>query len=96
MKAGPGVGLQSALRGLVRQQATIHREWPVERALDAADTAIGGTQLRELYEEWARKQVRPRLDEIWTNLGIRHEETRISFDDEAPLAAVRRAITSVV
>jgi hypothetical protein len=36
------------------------------------------------------------LADMWKRLGVRVEAGRVTFDDHAPLAALRRAITARV
>ena len=51
------------------------------------------TALRELYDEMKDKPVTVDLAALWKQLGvIRHGDT-VTFDQTAPLAAVRKAIT---
>jgi hypothetical protein len=37
--------------------------------------------------------VAPNLDALWRDLGVRVRDGEVDFDDNAPLAAVRAAIT---
>jgi len=50
--------------------------------------------LRELRRRLGEAPVTIDLDAWWKRLGIRKEGGRIVFDDAAPLAALRRAITA--
>jgi hypothetical protein len=34
------------------------------------------------------------LDQLWQRLGIHYEQGQVSFDDHAPLAAIRKKITA--
>jgi hypothetical protein len=38
--------------------------------------------------------VTPDLDQLWRDLGLRNTGGSLEFDDTAPLAAIRRAITT--
>jgi hypothetical protein len=40
-----------------------------------------------------RKPVTPDLDGLWRDLGLRQQGENLEFDDTAPLAAIRKAIT---
>jgi hypothetical protein len=87
-------GLQDALRGIVESSGTLNREWPVLRVLRAGDDATGTTVLQDLYTAWSENAVPVDLFDLWQQLGVRLETGKIVFDDAAPLANIRLAITS--
>jgi hypothetical protein len=87
-------GLQDALRGIVEAGGTINTDWPVARVLSTGDKATGTTVLEDLYAKWSDAPVNVDLAAMWKELGIREEGGKISFDDGAPLAKVRLAITA--
>jgi hypothetical protein len=86
-------GLQDALRAIRRSGAGMSAEWPIERILTTGDAATGTTVLRDLYMTMRDQPVAPELDKLWAELGIRRRDGVVYFDDAAPLAAARRAIT---
>ena len=61
-----------------------------------ADQAVGVPVLRELYDEMASQPVTVELETLWQQLGIRRQGNTVTFDDRAPLASIRNAITSPV
>lgn len=81
-------GLQQALQGVLAAGGDYRVRWPASRVLAAADAAVGGHVLSELYEEMKDRPARVDLDTLWRELGVEAEALR----DDAPLAAVRRAI----
>jgi hypothetical protein len=87
-------GLQDALRGIVVAGGTIDTDWPVARVLSVGDKATGTTVLEDLYAKWSDAPVEVDLAKMWKELGIREEGGKILFDDAAPLAGVRKAITA--
>ncbi len=87
-------GLRDALRGIVGQGGNIEVEWPIERALDAGDKAVGGKVLMSLYEQMGGKAVPVDLAALWKELGVERQGDTAVFDDQAPLAGVRKAILS--
>lgn len=91
---GPAHGLQDALQLFVREQATIDTAWPIQKALQFVDKRLGVPVLEQLYANWATKPVRLDLDHIWRDLGIQIDKGRVKFDDSAPQAEVRLAITT--
>lgn len=86
-------GLEDALRGILHAGGNITQDWELEKALSAGDRATGVPVLSELYEKMKDKPVAVDLDALWTQLGIERQGDRAVFDDVAPLAAVRKAIT---
>jgi hypothetical protein len=50
--------------------------------------------LSRLHDEWGSKPVTPDLDALWRDLGLRFKDGSLEFDDAAPLAAIRAAITA--
>jgi hypothetical protein len=89
-------GLEDAVRGILRSGGSIQVEWPLERALQVADQAVGVGVLEELYNQMRAAPVAPNLDQLWKDLGVSRQDGKTVFDDTAPLAAVRRAITAPV
>jgi hypothetical protein len=87
------VGLQDALREIARQGAGMSTAWPIERILAVGDSATGTSVMRDLYSRMKATPFRPDLRGLWNDLGIRSSGGMVSFDDSAPLADVRRAIT---
>jgi len=87
-------GLQDALRAILAAGGNIETSWPLERALMVGDKATGVSVLTELYQEMKAKAVECDLAGLWNNLGV-EPFGEVSFNDRAPLAAVRRAITAV-
>ena len=87
-------GLQDALRGILKAGGNIEVDWPIERALKTGDAATGATVLTELYAQMRATPVRVDLPELWQKLGIALRGRDVVFDDQAALAAVRRAITA--
>jgi hypothetical protein len=87
------LGLQDAMRGVLAAGGNIEEDWPIERVLSTADKAVGVDVLTKLHEAWGPKPVAPDLDALWRDLGLKLRDGGIEFDDTAPLAAVRMAIT---
>jgi len=89
-------GLQDALRGVLDAGGSIRVDWPVERVLAAGDAATGTTVRVNLYHRLADSPApaSDELDALWQALGVRAEASGVHFDDAAPLAATRHAITA--
>jgi hypothetical protein len=87
-------GLQDALRAVVAAGGTIDKEWPISRALAIGDQATGTAVLADLYSQMSKSPSPVDLDQLWQSLGIHDQQGQISFDDHAPLAAIRKKITA--
>jgi hypothetical protein len=86
------VGLQQAVRAIVRESGGLAADWPIERVLRTGDAAVGTRTLEDLYAQMKDKTVTPDLMKLWQQLGIEPEGSGVRLSDDAPLAAVRRAI----
>jgi hypothetical protein len=94
-RTGNKMGLQDALRGIVNAGGSIEREdWTLDHTLEIADRATGTRVLEELYAKNRDAPVDVDLAALWQKLGISVQGGRVVFDDKAPLANVRRAITA--
>jgi predicted metalloprotease with PDZ domain len=87
-------GLVDALRGVTRAGGNIESDWPIERAFKVADKATGTNVLMSLYRQMDAKPMPVDLPDLWKQLGVRREDGQVTFDNEAPLAKVRMAISS--
>jgi hypothetical protein len=87
-------GLQDALRAIVNAGGTIDQNWDLKNALKIGDRATGTHVLTRMYSEWKDKPVDVDLDKLWRELGVSLQGETVRFDDTAPLANVRKAITA--
>jgi len=87
-------GLQDALRGILNAGGDIRHDWPLADALKAGDQAVGLTVLSDLYAKWKDNAVGVDLPAMWKQLGIESTGKTVHLEEDAPLAGVRRAITS--
>lgn len=87
-------GLVDALRAVNRAGGNIESDWPIERAFEVGDKATGTSVLMSLYGEMGAKPMPVDLPDLWKQLGVRVEDGKVSFDNDAPLAKVRAAISS--
>jgi hypothetical protein len=86
-------GLEDALRGIIAAGGAIDKEWPITKALEAGDRATGTHVLEDLYNQMRNTPKPVDLDQLWRELGIERVADGVRFDDTAPLAAIRQAIT---
>jgi hypothetical protein len=87
-------GLQDALRGILNAGGNINEDWEIEKAFDAGDKATGTTVLRDLYKEMSNKPVKVDLDALWQKLGVSLKDHTVEYNDKAPEANIRKAITT--
>ena len=92
-QTGNRKGLRDALRGVLAR-GNMEQDWPVEQVFKVGDDATGTTVLTDLYRKAATQPYRPDLDTLWKELGVELAGDTVRFDDRAPLAAVRKAITA--
>jgi len=93
-QTGNKAGLQQALRGIVEAGGNMEQVWPIERILKIGDDATGTNVLADLYAKMGETPYAPDLDALWRDLGVSVGEGAVTFDDSAPLAPTRRAITA--
>jgi len=87
------IGLEVALRAIVRKGGTIGHHWEVDEVIATADGATGLPVLRALYDGMATAPAPVDLDALWRRLGVKETPDGVTFDETAPLAEVRRAIS---
>jgi hypothetical protein len=85
-------GLEDALRGILNAGGDIREDWPIVNALKVGDQAAGVEILQKMYTEWNDKPVQVDLAAMWKQLGIEANGATVILHDDAPLAAIRRAI----
>jgi len=87
-------GLQDALRAILEDGGTLDHRWQIRDALRSGDRSTGVAVLSELYEQWRATPVWVDLEALWRDLGVEPHGRRASLNGQAPLAAVRQAITA--
>ncbi len=88
-------GLQDAMRAIVDAGGTIDKNWPLEKALEIGDRATGTHVLVQQYDSMRDAPKPIDLDGLWRKLGVARSGDSVSFDDHAPEADIRKAITRV-
>ena len=86
-------GLQDALRGILDAGGNITNDWDLAETFRIGDKATGVTVLTELYNKMKDHPMPVDLAEKWKFLGIEWDGTTVHLRDDAPGAAIRRAIT---
>ena len=87
-------GLQDAMRAIVQAGGDIREDWPIENTLKTGDRATGRTVLMDLYNQMKSTPVQTDLNDLWRRLGVAVVNDKVVFNDNAPLANIRKAITA--
>jgi hypothetical protein len=85
-------GMQDAFRYIMNDKGTIEYAWPIAVILKEGDQATGTHVLEDLYTAWKDKPVTVDLAQMWKTLGIEKTGNSVTFHDDAPDAAIRKAI----
>jgi hypothetical protein len=86
--------LEDALRAIMHEDGTMQWEWQIETIFETGDKATGTRVLQNLYGDWKDHPVSVDLDQLWRDLGIEKRRDTVVFHDDAPLAAIRKAMTA--
>jgi hypothetical protein len=92
-KTANRLGLQTALRAIVKETSGYGAERGIDDVLRIGDAATGTRVLEDLYRDTKAAPMAPDLDQLWTRLGVPSDPKSEAFDDRAPLAPIRIAIT---
>jgi hypothetical protein len=93
-RTGNRVGLQTALRAILKETGGYRAERDIDDVLRIGDAATGTRVLQDLYGQSKATALTPDLDLLWARLGIPNDPASQPFDDRAPLASIRTAITA--
>jgi hypothetical protein len=88
------LGLQTALRAILEQTGGYGSDRDIDEVVRIGDAATGTRVLEDLYRQIKNTPQVPNLDLLWRQLGVPQDPKTQPFDDHAPLAAVRIAITA--
>jgi hypothetical protein len=86
--------LDDALRAVVATGADAEVQWDIEQLVEAGDRATGTHVLRDLHEQLGLSPGSVDLPALWGRLGVRDDGGRVTFDEAAPLASIRRSMTA--
>jgi hypothetical protein len=87
------LGLADALRGVLASGGSVAHIWDFGRVLETADAAVGTPVLTPMYAEMERGPWAVNIPHLFRDLGVVVDGDTVRFVDDAPLAAMRRAIT---
>jgi hypothetical protein len=92
-QTGNRIGLQTALQAILKETGGYRNDRDIDDVLRIGDAATRTKVLEELYRDSKETPLMPDLRALWSRLGIPDDPKSQPFDDHAPLAAVRIAIT---
>jgi hypothetical protein len=86
-----------ALRAILADDGDGTKHWPIQNVLAKADKATETHVLTDLYQKYATKcatSTAADLAALWKSLGVGKDGDAVTFDDTAPLASIRKAMTN--
>lgn len=86
--------LDDVLLAIGKTGASDEDYWPIERVLEVAEHATSTRVLHGLFERLARNPGTVDLAQLFAQLGVRAQGDTVLFDERAPLAELRQAITA--
>jgi hypothetical protein len=86
--------VDDAIRAILHEGGNGDANWSLEQVLKAGDKATHTSLLQDLHEELGLKPGTVDLDALWKKLGVKYNQGVVTFDNSAPDAAIRIAITS--
>src|SRR6266436_8651563 len=93
-QTGNKLGLQTALRAILKETGGYGFDRDIDEVLRIGDAATGTRVLEDLYQQIKNTPQAPNLDMLWSRLGVPQDPKTQPFDDHAPLAAIRIAMTA--
>lgn len=85
--------LDDVLRAINAEGGTGSSNWPEEKIFRRGDAAIGMPVLEELHARLGAHPETTDLAALWRQLGVSRNGGTVVFNDDAPLAGIRRALT---
>jgi predicted metalloprotease with PDZ domain len=93
-RTGNTRSLDDVIRAIGKTGETDDIHWSTHQFLEAGRDATGTSVLSELFAQLADQPGTVSLSELFARLGVTVHGESVVFDDAAPLARIRRAITA--
>ncbi len=93
-RSGGRFALDDGLQAILQDGGDGSEHWTIARVLRFADAASQGQELSQLYQREAQAADDVDLPALWRKLGVGLHQGTISYDDHAPWAGLRRALTT--
>jgi hypothetical protein len=85
-------GLQDAMQAVLRASGGLPADWDIGKVLATADAAVGVPVMSQSYARMKDQPYAPDLAALWRSLGVEAQGNTVRINDQAPLAAIRKAI----
>ena len=85
---------EDVLRAMAAAGGNVSMNWELEKVIEIGDRANGLPILESLYRRQALEPDAVDLPALWKSLGVSKVGDRVVYDDAAPLAPIRKAITA--
>ncbi len=92
MKTDNRMSLREALRGMLDAGISMHTSTSVMNVFEAGDRATGVDVLVPLYQKMKADPHPVDLDALWADLGVGLDGFTVVYDDDAPMAHVRKRL----
>ena len=89
---GNRMSLQDALRGVLEEGYSMQTSATPMQIFEAGDRATGVSVLVPMYRQMKDSPFPVDLDQLWLKLGVAFENDAIVYDEDAPLAYIRKAL----
>ena len=86
--------LDDVLRAIAAEGGDGSSYWPQSKIFRRGDAAIGMPVLETLHQRLGTRPETTDLGALWEELGVHQRGHAVVFDDNAPLAGIRRAMTA--
>jgi hypothetical protein len=87
--------LRDALRGVLDADLSMHSSATAMRVFEAADRATGVDVLVPLYLKMKADPYPIDLNAVWKSLGVTLQNEQVIYDDDAPMAHVRKGLLKI-
>jgi hypothetical protein len=84
--------LRDALRGVLEAGLSMHSSSSAMQVFAAGDAATGVEVLVPLYQKMKADPYPIDLDALWESLGVALQDEQVIYDDDAPMAHVRKSL----
>jgi hypothetical protein len=86
--------VRDAATGVLNSGGDGSQTWSLKDLLNAYDRATNTNVFTQLNQELGEHPGKPDLDALWKSLGIIYKNGNVTFNDSAPQADIRKAITA--
>jgi len=93
-RTGGQRSLDDAVRAIFASAGSVEHRRPVDQILAEGDRATGTSVLTEFFQQMALRPASTDLPQLFRRLGVAASGASVTFDESAPLAPLRRSMTS--